>query len=366
MTVVRERALPESPRTAKPEMVNVLAAAPARHRVRPQAAGLAAAATIGIFATLLGLVVPVVGAPVFAVVAGVLLSPLIRRCAWNVDIAKGPVLQLSVVLLGAQLSLGEVVSVGAGSLPVMLGTLAVCLLLAWLVGRRLGVPRDLRTLIGVGTGICGASAIAATTPAIRARSNDVAYAISTIFLFNVAAVLIFPPLGHLLGLSQHAFGLFAGTAVNDTSSVVAAAGAFGPAATRYAVVVKLTRTLMIIPIVLTLSALTSRRPSERRSAALTGRRPSGLRSALSLVPWFLVAFLAVAGLHSAGLIPVAAQPVLHQLALLFIAVALAAVGLSTDVAGLRRAGARPLLLGLVLWIAVSAGSLGLQCVLHAA
>jgi uncharacterized integral membrane protein (TIGR00698 family) len=281
----------------------------------------------------------VVGAPVFAVVAGVLLSSPARRFSLNVDVAKGPVLQLSVVLLGAQLSLGEVVSVGAGSLPVMLGTLAVCLLLAWLVGRWLGVPRDLRTLIGVGTGICGASAIAATTPAIKAKSTDVAYAISTIFLFNVAAVIIFPPLGHLLGLSQHAFGLFAGTAVNDTSSVVAAAGAYGPAAVRYAVVVKLVRTLMIIPIVLALS---------------------GRRSVLSLVPWFLVAFVAVAALHTFGLIPLFSLPILHQLALLFIAVALAAVGLSTDVGALRRAGVRPLLLGLILWVAVSLTSLGLQ------
>jgi uncharacterized integral membrane protein (TIGR00698 family) len=300
---------------------------------------MAAAAAIGVFATLVGMLVPVVGAPVFAVVAGVLLSSPARRFSLNVDVAKGPVLQLSVVLLGAQLSLGEVVSVGAGSLPVMLGTLAVCLLLAWLVGRWLGVPRDLRTLIGVGTGICGASAIAATTPAINAKSTDVAYAISTIFLFNVAAVIIFPPLGHLLGLSQHAFGLFAGTAVNDTSSVVAAAGAYGPAAVRYAVVVKLVRTLMIIPIVLALS---------------------GRRSVLSLVPWFLVAFVAVAALHTFGLIPLFSLPILHQLALLFIAVALAAVGLSTDVGALRRAGARPLLLGLILWVAVSLTSLGLQ------
>jgi len=333
--------------------VIVLAGRPARHRVPPQAAGLAAAGTIGLLAGLLGILVPVVGAPVFAVVAGVLLSPLARRFAWRVEVAKGPVLQLSVVLLGAQLSLGEVLSVGAGSLPVMLGTLGVCLLLAAVVGRRLGVPRDLRTLIGVGTGICGASAIAATTPAIRAKSNDVAYAISTIFLFNVAAVLIFPPLGHLLGLGQHAFGLFAGTAVNDTSSVVAAAGAYGPAAVRYAVVVKLVRTLMIIPIVLFLSARSARPAGSARSARV-----------LSLVPWFLVAFVAVAGLHSAGLIPVAAQGFLHQVALLFIAIALAAVGLSTDVAALRRAGARPLLLGLILWIAVSVTSLGLQYVTH--
>ncbi|WP_233600985.1 MULTISPECIES: YeiH family protein [Micromonospora] len=336
-----------------------LADAPTRRRASVRAIGLGPAVTLGLAATVAGTLVPVVGAPVFAVVAGVLLSPLARRRSEALEpglgLARGLVLQLSVVLLGAQLSLRQVLTVGAGSLPVMLGTLGVCLLLAWLVGRRLGVPRDLRTLIGVGTGICGASAIAATTPAIRAKSTDVAYAISTIFLFNVAAVLIFPPVGHALGMSAHAFGLFAGTAVNDTSSVVAAAGAYGQDAEGYAVVVKLVRTLMIIPVVLVLTTLSGRR------AALA--ETSKARLAVSLVPWFLVAFLAVAALNSGGLIPAAAQTALHHVALLFIAVALAAVGLSTNVAALRRAGARPLLLGLILWAAVSATSLGLQYLL---
>ncbi|WP_290864814.1 putative sulfate exporter family transporter [Hamadaea sp.] len=329
---------------------------PARHRALLWAAGLGLATLLGLFATAVGTLLPVVGAPVIAVLVGGLLSPYARRRAEAVEpgltLAKGTLLQLSVVLLGAQLSIAEVLRVGAGSLPVMLGTLAVCLLLAWQLGRKLGVPRDLRTLIGVGTGICGASAIAATTPAIRARSTDVAYAISTIFLFNVAAVVVFPPLGRALGLSEHAFGLFAGTAVNDTSSVVAAASAYGPDAAQYAVVVKLARTLMIIPIVLGLTALTRRRDGLPSA--------SGARRMFSLIPWFLPAFLATAALHSAGLIPAAVGPVAHQAALLLIAIALAAVGLSTDVAALRRAGPRPLLLGLVLWVAVSGTSLALQ------
>ncbi|WP_239138113.1 YeiH family protein [Actinoplanes regularis] len=334
----------------------VLAEVPSRRRVPPQAVGLGVAVVLGLAATAVGTRIPVLGAPVFAVIAGVLLSPLARRrpdlLRPGVDLAKGPILQLSVVLLGAQLSLGEVLSVGAGSLPVMLGTLGVCLLLAWPVGRWLGVPGDLRTLIAVGTGVCGASAIAATTPALRAKSNDVAYAISTIFLFNVVAVLVFPPLGHALGLSMHAFGLFAGTAVNDTSSVVAAAGAYGDDAVRYAVVVKLARALMIIPIVLVLTVLTRRREGLGES--------SKVRLAASLVPWFLVGFLAVAALNTTGLIPGAAQVALHHVALLFVAIALAGVGLSTDTAAVRRAGARPLLLGLILWGAVSLTSLGLQ------
>ena len=288
---------------------------------------------IGLAAVALGAFVPLVGAPVFAVACGVALSPFVRRPQPVLDLAKGPILQSSIVLLGAQLSIGEVVHVGVGSLPVMLGTLAVCLGLAWVVGRLFGIPNDLRTLIGVGTGICGASAIAAVTPAIKAKSNDVAYAISTIFLFNVAAVVLFPPLGHALGLSQEAFGVFAGTAVNDTSAVVAAAAGYGPVAAQHAVVVKLVRTLMIVPVVLYLSRGRFTRP-----------------------PWFLVSFLVMAALP----VPAGLQPALHRLAMLCIAVALAAVGLSTDVAALRRAGARPLLLGLILWVAVAATSLGLQ------
>ena len=299
---------------------------------------------LGLAACTAGAFVPSVGAPVFAVAGGVLLSRAARRLPDRaagrepvLDVARGPVLRLSIVLLGAQLSLGEVVSVGVGSIPVMLGTLAVCLLLAALVGRRLGIPSDLRTLIGVGTGICGASAIAAVTPALRAKSGDVAYAISTIFFFNVAAVLVFPPLGHLLGLDQRAFGLFADTAINYTSAVVAAVIAYGPVAAQHAVVVKLVRTLMIIPVTLVLS-----------------------KGARAPKPWFLGAFLLVAAAHTLGLVPGELQPLLHRLALFCIAVALAAVGLSTDVAALRRAGPRPLLLGLILWIAVGATSLGLQ------
>ncbi|MEV0157936.1 putative sulfate exporter family transporter [Micromonospora sp. NPDC050686] len=337
----------------------VLAHRPSHRRTLVKATGLAAAASLGLAAAVAGTLVPVIGGPVFAVVAGVLLSPLARRRSAallpGLNLAKGLILQLSVVFLGAQLSLNEVLSASAASLPVMLGTLGVCLLLAWLVGRRLGVPPDLRTLIGVGTGICGASAIAATTPAIRAKSNDVTYAISTIFLFNLAAVLVFPPLGHALQMNAHAFGLFAGTAINDTSSVVAAAGAHGQEAVEYAVVVKLARTLMIIPIVLVLITLTRRRTDFRDTPKV--------RLAASLVPWFLVAFLAVAALNTGGLIPAAAQAALHRMALLFIAVALAAVGLSTDVPALRRTGARPLLLGLILWAAVTLTSLGLQYLL---
>lgn len=326
-------------------------------RLRQPAPGLALALLLGVVASVAGAAWPLLGAPVLAVIAGVLLSPLARRRHELLDpgvgLARERLLQGAVVLLGAQLSLQQVALVGLSSLPVMLGTLGFCLLLAWLVGRALHVPGDLSTLIGVGTAICGASAIAAVTPTIRAKDSDTTYAISTIFLFNVLAVLIFPPVGHALGLSQEAFGLFAGTAVNDTSSVVAAAASYGTAAADYAVVVKLVRTLMIIPIVIGLAVLVRRRD---RSVEPAGR--GGLvRWVSGLVPWFLVGFVVVVTANTAGLVPQASQGFIRQVAVFLIATALAAIGLSTDIRALRRTGPRPMVLGLVLWVGVTVSSL---------
>jgi uncharacterized integral membrane protein (TIGR00698 family) len=326
------------------------------------APGVGVAVVIAAVATVIGHFAPLLGAPVAGIVLGVLLSSWLRRysaLAPGVGYAKGFVLQLAVVVLGSQLSLHQVVHVGVGSLPVMLGTLAVCLALAFLLGRRMGIDRDLRTLIGVGTGICGASAIAAVSPVIRAKSNDIAYAVSTIFLFNVLAVLAFPPIGHAFGLSQHDFGLFAGTAVNDTSSVVAAATTYGAAAGNYAVVVKLTRTLMIIPICLGLAALVRRRDA-RTDGTTVRTEEHALVRALKLVPWFLIGFLIVAAANTLGLVPASSHNALQHVSLFLITVALSAIGLSTDVAALRRAGHRPLLLGLCLWVAVATTSLLLQ------
>lgn len=329
---------------------------PVAARLRP-APGLALATALGAVATVAGAAWPVLGAPVFAVTAGLLLSPLVIRWRSSLDrgigLARGRLLQVAVVLLGAQLSLHQVAEVGVASLPVMLGTLVLCLLLGWVLGRAMHIGSDLSTLIAVGTAICGASAIAAVTPTIRAKHPDTTYAITTIFLFNVVAVLTFPPLGHLLALSQEQFGVFAGTAVNDTSSVVAAAASFGPAAADHAVVVKLVRSLMIIPVVIGLAVLVRR----REGSAGTTERGGRVRRLLGLVPWFLIGFLVLVAMNSAGLIPEGSHGALRQAAVFLIATALAAIGLSTDVRALRRTGPRPLLLGLALWAAVTAGSL---------
>ncbi|GHE82166.1 hypothetical protein GCM10014715_42430 [Streptomyces spiralis] len=330
--------------------------------------GLALAVGVALVATALGRLVPVVGGPVSGIVLGVLVAIVVRpgdRTRPGIVFAGRGVLQAAVVVLGAQLSLGQVLRVGVGSLPVMIVTLAVCLASAYWIGRRLGVVRDLRTLIGVGTGICGASAIAAVTPVIGAAEAEVAYAVSTIFVFNVAAVLAFPVLGHLLGMGQHAFGLFAGTAVNDMSSVVAAATTYGGPAADYAVVVKLARTLLIIPICLGLAALARRRARTDGAPASVGAAGSG-RSLPGpvrvgrLVPWFLTGFLALAAANTAGLVPSAAHGPLGTLAVFLITVALSAIGLSTEPSRLRRTGPAPLLLGGCLWLVVSATSLGLQ------
>ncbi|HTZ43302.1 MAG TPA: putative sulfate exporter family transporter [Jatrophihabitans sp.] len=322
-------------------------------RLRAAGPGLVACLGIAAVATPLGRLVPVVGSPVIAIVLGVLLAVgvPVGRLRPGAAVAAGPALQLSVVLLGTGLSLTQVARTGVSSLPVLLGTLAVALGGARLAGRVLGVRGDRRTLIGVGTGICGASAIAAVTAVIGAAEVDVAYAVATIFTFNVAAVLLYPALGHLLGLSQHAFGLWAGTAINDTSSVVAAATSYGRAAGSYGVVVKLTRSLMIVPICLWLGIRSGRGAGERR--ALPWRR---------MFPPFLVGFLLASLLDTAGTVPAGWHGGLTATSTFLITAALAGIGLGTRPAALRAAGVRPLLLGGLLWVAVGASSLLLQLV----
>lgn len=264
-------------------------------------------------------------------------------------IASRSVLQAAVVLLGATFGLRQVAAVGSSSLPVMLGTLAAALVAAWIVGKALKVDMTLRTLIGVGTGICGASAIGAVSGVIEAAEAEIAYAISTIFVFNVVAVVLYPAIGHLLSLSQHTFGIWAGTAVNDTSSVVAAAYTYGHTAGNIAVVTKLARTTMIIPIVIALAALSAPRAGGDR------RRPLW-----RLLPVFLVWFVLASALNSLGLVGPRLSGDIAHAATLLITVALGAIGLSTSFFDLRRTGVRPLLLGAVLWAVVGISGLLLQ------
>lgn len=327
-------------------------------KARLLAPGVVATALVAAVATALGGLAPVVGSPVIAILFGIAISLLRRpsgRVRPGIAFSSKYVLQASVVVMGTGLSLSEVVTTGGASLPVLVGTLAIALAMAWAAGRMLGLRSDLRTLIGVGTAICGASAIAATDAVIDADEADVSYAIATIFTFNVVAVLTYPTIGHALGFSQHTFGLWAGTAINDLSSVVAASTIYGHTAAAYGVIVKLTRTLAIIPIALGIAAFRGWRREEAVEAS-----PGGRVELRRILPLFILAFLAAVVVNTLGLVPQGWHHSLSMLSTWMITAALAAIGLSTNIGHIRRTGLRPLALGAVLWATVGLTSLGLQ------
>jgi uncharacterized integral membrane protein (TIGR00698 family) len=315
--------------------------------------GILAAAALAAVAALCAHAVPLVGAPVFAIVLGVVfraIVPLPAACKPGLAFSARTVLQTAIVVSGLGLSLAIVARTGLGTLPVTLGTIAVALVLAPLLGRLLRIGGTLRLLVGVGTAICGASAIAAVSSVIEPEEAEIALAIATVFFYNVVAVLAFPPIGHALHLSQDAFGLWAGTAINDTSSVVAAGFAYGREAGDHATIVKLARATLILPIVAVI-ALWRARAQHAAGTRIPWRR---------IVPWFILWFLAAALVNSTGIIPAAWHAGIGTVAIFLISVALAAIGLQTELARLLRTGARPLALGFVLWIAVALSSLAIQ------
>lgn len=315
--------------------------------------GLLLCGGLGLVAHLLGSQVPVVGGPVLGILLGVLVGRALGTrppLAPGTAFAAKKVLQAAVVLLGLRLSLGEVARIGWETLPVMLGTLALALVAGSLIGRWLAVPAQTRTLVTVGTGICGASAIATVSAVTGAGGVAVAVSIAVIFTYNALAVVLFPLLGHWLGLSQEGFGLWAGTAINDTSSVVAAATVYGAVATSAAVVVKLSRTLMIIPIAVGHSVARARREGSGAAGVPWPR----------LIPPFLLLFLLATAVNSAGLVPSGWGDPVRHLAAYLTTVALTAIGLSTPVRAVAEAGWRPLALGGILWVVVAVSSLALM------
>ena len=319
--------------------------------------GVGLALALALPASLAGRALPLLGGAVCGILLGVLV-----RTRWAPSPRHGPglafaargLLQAAVVLLGFGLDLGQVARTGLHSLPVTLATLSVSFATAWWLGRVLRIPAKLGLLVAVGTAICGGSAIAAATPVVQADEHETAYAISTIFLFNIVAVLLFPLLGHALHLSDAGFGTWAGTAINDTSSVVAAGYAYSRDAGDIATIVKLTRAMLIVPVCVALAAWMAWRQRRAGAGRIALRR---------IVPWFVLWFLLAAGLRGAGLVPAAALPWLQAGAGFLMVVALTAVGLSADLGRLAATGARPLLLGLGVWAAVAASSLLVQAAL---
>ena len=243
-----------------------------------------------------------------------------------------------IILLGASLDLGVILRTGAELLPVLLLTIGAGLICALLIGRAMNVHWRMRCLIGIGTTICGASAIAALAPVVRAKAEEIAYAISVIFFFNMLAVFTFPTIGHLMGLSDPGFGLWAGTAVNDTSAVVAAGFAYSHEAGEIATIVKLTRTTLIIPLVIGFGLLMPW--FEARPA---GERASLAQRVYQAVPVFIILFVLASLLNTLGLMG-QFGPSVQLVGRWVLVVALAAVGLQGHWRAFTGAGARPLCL----------------------
>ncbi len=268
-------------------------------------------------------------------------------------------LRLGITLLGARLTLDQLISTGGASLLAIVLVVSVALILGTFLARRLGQRPPLSALVTAGMAICGNSAILALSPIIRAPHRDTAYAVSTITLFGLIGVLLLPVVGSLLGMSDAAFGMWAGLAVNDTAQVVATGYAFSPPAGDVATVVKLTRNVAILPVLLGASWLAVRAATADASTISAG---SNWRLVARAVPWFVIGFVVVAGLRSAGLLDgelwgVSLAEVFQGAATVLILVALAGVGISTDVRAMLGVGARPFLLGASLWVVI--GLLGL-------
>lgn len=362
--------------------------------------GVALCLVIAVPSWLLGKTFEVVGGPVFAILLGMVLAQVLRgraevaaAAAPGVKYTSKKVLQYAVVLLGFGLNLNQIAQVGAMSLPVIVATISTSLVIAFALCRALKIPGKISTLVGVGSSICGGSAIAATAPVIDADDEEVAQAISVIFLFNIIAALVFPALGGALGLTNDGFGLFAGTAVNDTSSVTAAASAWdgmhpGANALDHATIVKLTRTLAIIPITLGLAlwrSFCARRAAGARSVATTdvatgsaaAGEAAGVAAAGSVLgapvasatgsfslkkvfPAFILFFVLASVVTTAFALPAAVTAPIKELSKFFIVMAMAAIGFNTDIVKLVRTGGKPILMGFCCWVGIAAVSLGMQ------
>jgi uncharacterized integral membrane protein (TIGR00698 family) len=316
--------------------------------------GILVVIAVAFAAQFLGSRFPVVGGPILAIVLGLILSgrvKLIQDCTPGIRFCSRKLLQAAIVLLGAGINLRQIGATGSDALLVIglviLGAYAV----AYTVGRVMKLPLKTIALIGTGTAICGGTAIAALAPIIGAEDDDITFAITTIFLYNVAAVVLFPLAAYWLGMTDYTFGLWAGTAINDTSSVVAASYSFSFEAGVYATIVKLARTTAMIPVALIYSFL----PVLQRTSSTS--RGISYQSMLRTFPWFILFFLSTSLLNTAALIPAALGAFLVLSSRFLILMALAAVGMNADLKKMRRTGVRPLLLGGITWLAVSIISL---------
>ena len=316
--------------------------------------GILFSALIAACAYFLGKKFPVIGGPVFGILFGIILNNFNRPESLEAGIkfTSKKVLQLAVVLLGFGLNLGEIIVVGKSSLLIILSTISTALIIAFVAAKVLNIDSDIATLVGVGSSICGGSAIAATAPVINAKDEDIATSISVIFLFNIIAALIFPTLGVKLGMTHTGFGMWAGTAINDTSSVVAASGTWSTmfnddTALNYATIVKLTRTLAIIPITLVLGIIKSKDSKEKVNP-------------LKAFPTFILFFLLASIITTLLPLPETFLSSMKFLSKFFIIMAMSAIGLNTDIKKLISQGGKAIVEGALCWIGIICVSLLMQ------
>ena len=293
-----------------------------------------------------------IGSAVIAMFIGMILNHFLKNTkifASGIKFTSKKILKLAIILLGLSLNITTILHVGKMSLVVMIFTLLTCFGGGYFIGKALGLNWKLSNLISAGTGICGGSAIAAIAPTIEADDNDVAYAMSATFLFDMAMILLFPIMGRAIGMSDQAFGIWAGTAVNDTSSVVATGYAFSEAAGDFATMVKLTRTLAIIPTVITFSLIQLR--LKRKEALANSCDGSDLKANFKITkifPWFILGFLAMSIVASLLPIPTVVVSETKSVSKFLMVSALAAIGLNTSFAKLKKAGIRPMIHGFII------------------
>lgn len=289
-----------------------------------------------------------IGGAVIAMFLGMLINHFARPAASikpGLTFTSKKVLKFAIILLGLSLNIKTILTVGRMSLTVMIFTLLTCFGGGYFIGRALGLNWKLSNLISAGTGICGGSAIAAIAPTIDADDADIAYAMSATFLFDMAMIVLFPIMGRALGMTDQAFGIWAGTAVNDTSSVVATGYAFSEGAGDFATMVKLTRTLAIIPTVVVFALINLRLKQREAAAAGDGKLNVNVGK---LFPWFILGFLGMALIASILPIPAEVVSTTKRLSKFLMVCALAAIGLNTSFASLKKSGVRPMLHGFII------------------
>lgn len=328
--------------------------------------GLLLCLIIAIPSWLIGKSFPIIGGPVTAIIAGMIITLFIKdksRFTPGIKFTSKKVLQYAVILLGFGLNLSVVLKTGKQSLPIIVGTITTSLVIAFILHKVMHIPSNISTLVGVGSSICGGSAIAATAPVIDADDEEVAQAISVIFFFNILAAIFFPSLGSWLRFSHtsgNAFGIFAGTAINDTSSVTAAASTWdsmynlGSATLDKAVTVKLTRTLAIIPITLVLGFIRTRKGKSADSKKVNFK---------NIFPIFIIYFILASLITTIATnfgVPSSVFTPFKELSKFFIILAMAAIGLNTDIVKLIKKGGKPIILGFCCWIGITIVSLTLQ------